>query len=220
MATIVEATTTEAPRRAVTIPAAVGVVLSAELSLPEAPVGAVVFAHAGATDLNPRTLEITEALNRAGFATLALDLLTEEESLEREYVFDVPLLGRRLAAATRWLRRQNAGWLPFGYLGVGTAASAALWAATDANLGIRAVVSLGAWPDLVSQRLSLVRAATLLIVGGVDGHVLELNRKALDKLASCEHELVIVPGATHNFEQYGALEQVDELAAAWFSTHL
>lgn len=220
MTTIVETTTTVTQRRTVAIPASVGIVLPGELSLPATAVGSVLFPHAGSSDLNPRNLEITEDLNAAGFATLALDLLTEEEAAERENVFDVYLLARRLAVATRWLRRQDVGALPLGYLGAGTAASAALWAATDPGFGVRAIVSLGGWPDLVRARLSRVQAPTLLIVGGVDSHVLELNRAALEELGSCEHELVVVPGATHCFEQFGALEQVDDLAVNWFRRHL
>lgn len=102
---------------------------------------------------------------------------------------------------TRWLRGQDAGNLPLGYLGVGTGASTALAAAADSGLAVRAIVSLGGWLDLVGPRLAQVQAATLLVVGGVDAHVLELNRAALKRFGPCEHELVVVPGATHNFEQ-------------------
>ena len=213
----VEAIQTEA--REVAVPAG-GVSLSATLLVPEAPQGAVVFSHAGSNDLHPRTPQITGALAEAGFATLALDLLTDEEAIERPNLFDAPLLARRLVSATRWLRREKTESLPIAYLGVGTGASAALWAAAGAEAGVFAVVSLGGWPDLAVSQLSLVRAPTLLVVGGADGRVLELNRAALDRLPSCEHELAVVPGATHLFEQHGALEQATELAMGWFAGHL
>jgi putative phosphoribosyl transferase len=197
------------------------VLLSADLSVPESPVGAVLYAHAGPSDLDPRTPEITGALNDAGFATLALDLLPDEAALEEPLRFDVTLLADRLRAAMHWLRGHELGRLPLGCLGAGTAAQAALSAAAAPELGVRAVVALGGWPNLVPVPvLRRVQAPTLLVVGGVDGHVLELNRSALAQLSSCEHELAVIPGATHNFEQFGALEQVDELATAWFARHL
>ena len=217
MTTTVEGIQTEA--REVAVPAG-GVFLSATLHMPEAPQGAVVFSHAGSNDLDPRTQQITSALAGAGFATLAVDLLTDEEAIEHDNLFDAPLLARRQVTATRWLRREKTESLPIGYLGVGTGASAALWAAAGAEAGVFAIVSLGGWPDLAVSQLSLVRAPTLLVVGGADGRVLELNRAALDRLPSCEHELAVVPGATHLFEQHGALEQATELATNWFSGHL
>ncbi len=213
----VEAIQTKAEE--VAVPAA-GVSLAATLRMPEAPQGAVVFSHAGSNDLDPRVPQVTSALAAAGFATLALDLLSHEEALEHDNLFDAPLLASRLVTATRWLRREKTESLPVGYLGVGTGASAALWAAAGAEAGVFAVVSLGGWPDLAVSQLSLVRAPTLLVVGGADGRVLELNRAALDRLPSCEHALAVVPGATHLFEQYGALEEATELATGWFSGHL
>jgi putative phosphoribosyl transferase len=219
MATVVEAIPTDVERRSVLI-SAIGLVLPAELAAPASPVGAVVYAHAGRSDLDPRTLEITNRLNQDGLATLAVDLLTEEEALEHDNIFDLGLLVPRLEAVTRWLRGQDAGNLPLGYLGVGTGASTALAAAADSGLAVRAIVSLGGWLDLVGPRLAQVQAATLLVVGGVDAHVLELNRAALRRFGPCEHELVVVRGATHNFEQYGALDEVDELAVTWFTRQL
>jgi dienelactone hydrolase len=198
-----------------------GVELPGDLSVPAAALGVVVFAHgSGSSRLSPRNLHVAEELNRAGLATLLFDLLSEEEAVERANVFDIPLLARRLQAATQWLAEQREGSLPLGYFGASTGAAAALWAAASWELDVRAVVSRGGRPDLAASRLRLVRAPTLLVVGGVDAYVLELNRAALAELESCEHELVVVPGATHLFEQAGALERVAELATDWFVRHL
>jgi putative phosphoribosyl transferase len=207
--------------REVTIPAE-GAPLPGELSLPEAPTGAVIFAHgSGSSRLSPRNIEVADVLNHAGLATLLFDLLTDSEALDRANVFDISLLAERLRAATHWLRVQTeTGLLPIGYFGASTGAAAALWAAVDAGVDVRAVVSRGGRPDLAAPRLSFVRAPTLLIVGGADEVVLELNRAVLAHLRSCEHELVVVPGATHLFEEPGALERVAELARDWFLEHL
>ncbi len=194
-----------------------GVTLAGDLTVPQAVAGAVVFAHAGPNDLIPRTPQITAALDDAGFATLSLDLI-DAGAEEPESVFDVELLAPRLAAATRWLHARTG--LPVAYLGVGTAASAALWAAGDENADVLAVVALGSWPDLAASHLARVTAPTLLVVGGADGHVLDLNRAALDGLPACEHELAVVPGATHLFEQAGALEQATDLTVGWLTRHL
>lgn len=199
-----------------------GIVLPGALLVPAAAGGVVVFAHgSGSSRLSPRNAFVARALNRAGLATLLFDLLTEDEALDRANVFDVPLLARRLAAASRWLREQpETQALPTGYFGASTGAAAALWAAAEPGADVHAVVSRGGRPDLAGPRLELVGAPTLLIVGGADELVLELNRRALAELRRCEHELAVIPGATHLFEEPGALEQVCGLATEWFASHL
>ncbi len=211
---------TDPQRRVVVIPSD-GVELPGNLALPATPIGATVFAHgSGSSRLSPRNLQVAEVLGAAGLATLLFDLLTEDEALDRANVFDIPLLARRLRAATRWLHSQaETAALPTGYFGASTGAAAALWAASEAGTDIRAIVSRGGRPDLAAPRLSIVPAPTLLIVGGADEIVLELNRRALTDLR-CERELAVVPGATHLFEEPGALERVAELATAWFVRHL
>jgi putative phosphoribosyl transferase len=198
------------------------VALPGDLSLPPSPSGVVVFAHgSGSSRLSPRNIEVARTLARAEFATLLFDLLTDREALDRRNVFDIPLLASRLTDATRWLQAQpETEPLPQGYFGASTGAAAALWAAADPARGVHAVVSRGGRPDLAAPRLPHVRAPTLLIVGGADSTVLALNRDALADLRSCEHRLAVVPGATHLFEEPGALEQVAELARDWFAAHL
>jgi pimeloyl-ACP methyl ester carboxylesterase len=195
--------------------------LTADLTAPVAPIGAVVFAHgSGSSRLSVRNIQVARSLNAAGLATLLFDLLTTEEALDRGNVFDVELLADRLASATRWLRdRPEALGLPIGYFGASTGAAAALWAVADPDLRIGAVVSRGGRPDLAEPRLAQVRAPTLLIVGGADQVVLGLNREAASRLR-CEWELAVVPGAGHLFEERGALEQVAALASGWFREHL
>ncbi|MFO7571600.1 MAG: phosphoribosyltransferase family protein [Gaiellaceae bacterium] len=193
--------------------------LPADLAVPPQPIGWVVFAHgSGSSRLSPRNLLVAGALNRARIATLLFDLLTPEEELDRRNVFDVELLARRLAAATRWLAAQpEARHLPIAYFGASTGAAAALLAVAELGDEICTVVSRGGRPDLASERLDEVRAPTLLIVGGADRGVLELNRDAAKRL-TCRSELAVVPDATHLFEEPGALEQVASLAATWFTT--
>jgi dienelactone hydrolase len=169
--------------------------------------------------LSPRNTRVAAALNDAGLATLLFDLLTREEERNRRNVFDVPLLAERLLAATEWLTGQpELRHLPVGYFGASTGAAAALWAAAE-NRRVGAIVSRGGRPDLAGTRLTRVGAPTLLIVGGHDPAVLELNRAALE-LLSGEAELKVVEGATHLFEEPGALEEVAALARDWFSRHL
>jgi putative phosphoribosyl transferase len=194
--------------------------LPAELAIPASPIGWAVFAHgSGSSRLSPRNTSVAAELNRAGIATLLFDLLTPEEEVDRYNVFDVELLARRLAAATRWLSaRPEASGLPIGYFGASTGAAAALLAAAEPGDRISAIVSRGGRPDLAWARLSHVRAPTLLIVGGADSVVLEINEAAASRL-TCPHELVVVPEATHLFEEQGALEHVAALASAWFSKH-
>ncbi|MCS7007126.1 MAG: dienelactone hydrolase family protein [Gaiellaceae bacterium] len=192
--------------------------LPADLAIPRAACGWVVFAHgSGSSRRSPRNLRVAATLNEARIATLLFDLLTPEEERDRRNVFDVELLARRLVDATRWLRAQpEAAGLPVGYFGASTGAAAALVAAAELGEDVAAVVSRGGRPDLAAAWLGAVRAPTLLVVGGADPVVLELNREAARHLR-CAHELTVVPGATHLFEEPGALEQVAALATAWFT---
>jgi putative phosphoribosyl transferase len=191
--------------------------LTGDLALPSAPLGIVVFAHgSGSSRRSRRNRAVAQSLQAGGLGTLLFDLLTESEELDRRNVFDVDLLAGRLAGATSWLtERQDASGLPVGYFGASTGAAAALCAAARLGDGVAAVVSRGGRPDLASTCLRDVRAPTLLIVGGRDDMVLELNRAAQRQLR-CESTLEVVPGATHLFEEPGALERVAELAETWF----
>ncbi|MGJ3263395.1 MAG: dienelactone hydrolase family protein [Salinarimonas sp.] len=195
--------------------------LPGELSLPAPGRGLVLFAHgSGSGRLSPRNRQVAAELRRAGFGTLLLDLLLSAEMERRENVFDINLLSERLVDATRWVRLQaGLGDTPIGYFGASTGAAAALVAETRLPGAVRAVVSRGGRPDLAGIALERVRAPTLLIVGGDDVEVLPLNQRALDTL-TCQKEMAIVPGATHLFEETGALERVTELATGWFTRHL
>lgn len=197
------------------------VVLRGRLTVPEGAAGVVLFAHgSGSSRHSPRNLFVAAGLNRAGLGTLVFDLLTEEEESHRANVFDTGLLARRLADATGWLRGQpETEGLAVGYFGASTGAAAALWAAAEPGARIAAVVSRGGRPDLAGPRLPAVTAPTLLIVGSHDQPVLGLNREARARLR-CENRLAVVPGATHLFEEPGALEQVTELAGDWFTDHM
>ena len=197
-----------------------GVQLQGSLVIPERPAGLVVFAHgSGSGRRSPRNQFVAAALNRAGLGTLLTDLLTPQEERIRECVFNIGLLAARLAGITGWLRGQPAcATIPVGYFGASTGAAAALWAAAGGGTQVKAIVSRGGRPDLAGSRLSAVRAPVLLIVGGVDTTVLSLNRQA-QRVLSCENRLVVIPGATHLFEEPGALEQVAELAGEWFTGH-
>lgn len=196
-----------------------GLVLAGDLALPEGAGAAVVFAHgSGSSRHSPRNRSVAADLNRAGLATLLLDLLTPGEEADRANVFDIETLAGRLADATAWLRRREP--LPTGWFGASTGAAAALWAAAEPGAGIGAVVSRGGRPDLAgAPRLAAVRAPTLLIVGGRDSTVLDLNRRAQRELR-CENRLEVVPGATHLFEEPGTLDEVAGLARDWFTRHL
>jgi pimeloyl-ACP methyl ester carboxylesterase len=191
------------------------------LTLPPSPLGVVAFAHgSGSSRLSPRNRLVASALHEGGIATLLFDLLTEPESLDRRNVFDVPLLAGRLAAATRWLEQEaETKGLPIGYFGASTGPAAAPGPAPPRPQVVRAVVSRGGRPDLAAQRLGAVRAPTLLVVGGADELVLDLNRRALEQLA-CVAELRVVPGAGHLFEEPGALEEVAAWARDWFVRRL
>jgi len=195
--------------------------LSGHLTLPEEPKGVVVFAHgSGSSRHSPRNRFVASVLNRDGLGTLLFDLLTADEELDRRNVFDIGLLGQRLVEVTLWLRSEPLSTsLPLGYFGASTGAAAALWAAAGAGVDIAAVVSRGGRPDLAAGRLALVTAPTLLIVGGDDDVVLQLNHQAEAQLR-CEKRLEVVPGATHLFEEPGALEAVAALASSWFTGHM
>jgi len=191
------------------------------LRIPEDAIGLVIFAHgSGSSRVSPRNTHVAHALNRRGLATLLFDLLTEQEAAYRANVFDIPLLGTRVAEAVRWARA-NAETADFriGLFGSSTGAAAALVAAAQAPDDVSAIVSRGGRPDLAGDWLASVRAPTLLIVGGHDFGVIELNEQALESL-TCEKRLEIIPGATHLFEEPGTLDQVVELAGRWFETHL
>ncbi len=194
--------------------------LPGRLVVPAGAVGVVAFAHgSGSSRHSPRNRSVAARLQQAGIGTLLFDLLTPAEATDRRSVFDVPLLAARLDAATRWLAGTATGGLPVGAFGASTGAAAALWAAAEPASPIRAVVSRGGRPDLAAARLTLVRVPTLLIVGGADPVVLQLNEEAA-RLLGGPHRLEVVPGAGHLFEEPGTLETVAELAAAWFRRHL
>ena len=200
------------------------VALDGDLALPEPCRGVVVFAHgSGSSRHSPRNRAVAASLQQAGFATVLMDLLSaDEEAIDRHTAhlrFDIELLARRLAAATEWLTKQSeTAKLTLGYFGASTGAAAALVAAAN-DPRVRAVVSRGGRPDLAGSRLPEVAAPTLLIVGGDDGSVIALNQQAL-RAMRCVKELAIVPGATHLFEEPGALERVMTLALRWFERHL
>lgn len=191
------------------------------LAWPPQPSGIVLFVHgSGSGRLSPRNAAVAQQLRAAGLGTLLFDLLTEAEAADRRNVFDIDLLSERLLAATVWLSRQpETAGLPLGYFGASTGAAAALKAAATSPIDIAAVVSRGGRPDLAGDALRQVRAPTLLLVGGRDPLVLDLNQKALAQL-TCFSRLVIIPGATHLFEEPGTLEEAGRLAAAWFVRHL
>ena len=192
--------------------------LQGTLEIPESPSAVVVFAHgSGSSRHSPRNRQVAAALQRAGLATLLCDLLSEAEATDRQKVFDIGLLAHRLKAAVHCATSHAATEaLPVGLFGASTGAAAALVAAAERPGSVGAVVSRGGRPDLAGERhLQNLAAPTLLIVGGEDREVLGLNERARAWM-TCPTELAIVPGATHLFEEAGALEQVAQLAAAWF----
>jgi len=193
--------------------------LPGDLVLPPEPAAVVVFAHgSGSSRRSPRNVWVAEHLQREGLGTLLFDLLTEDEADDRALVFDIEFLAGRLEGAVRWVE----GWpgldRPVALFGASTGAAAALVAASRIP-GIVSVVSRGGRPDLAGEALERVRTPTLLIVGGADDVVLGLNREARRRIPG-ETRLEVVPGATHLFEEAGALERVADLAAGWVSTHL
>jgi len=191
------------------------------LAIPDEAVGIVAFAHgSGSSRLSPRNAEVADYLNSTGLATLLFDLLTPAESTDRANVFDIGLLGGRLSLACHWLEEQpQSREMAIGLFGASTGAAAALVAAAERPELVGAVVSRGGRADLAGTALPGVQAPTLLIVGSLDTVVLDLNRQALAAMRG-EHELVVVPGATHLFEEPGTLDQVSTLAASWFVKHL
>jgi dienelactone hydrolase len=203
-----------------------GVDLEGNLTCPEGARGVVLFAHgSGSSRHSPRNRFVARALQEAGLATLLIDLLTaQEERVDdrtAELRFDIGLLAGRVAGAADWLARwAETMALPVGVFGASTGGGAALVAAADHPHLIAAVVSRGGRPDLAGPALRRVQTPTLLIVGGHDTPVIALNRQALEQLGAAQKRLVIVPGATHLFEEAGALEEVARLAADWFTTHL
>jgi putative phosphoribosyl transferase len=202
-----------------------GEVLEGGLVLPAPSAGLVLFAHgSGSSRWSPRNRHVAQVLQQAGLGTLLFDLLTAAEEAEdvrtARLRFDIPLLARRLLAATAWVRADTrTRHLPVGYFGASTGAAAALVAAAQRPEDVAAIVSRGGRPDLAADVLERVRAPTLLIVGGRDLAVLELNRQALAALQA-DSELAIVPGAGHLFEEPGALDEVARLAVGWFRRHL
>ena len=191
------------------------------LAFPENAQGIVVFAHgSGSSRLSPRNKAVASDLHDAGMATLLFDLLSPVEGRDQDNIFDIPLLAARLETAIRFVRaRPIASGLPVGLFGASTGAAAALVAAGSWPDYVAAVVSRGGRPDLAGQMVSRVRAPVLLIVGEADARVLQLNREAKEKMPH-ECELVLIPGATHLFEEPGAMEEVSLLAVRWFKRHL
>lgn len=191
------------------------------LGLPAGPQGVVVFAHgSGSGRFSPRNNFVARHLQRNNLATLLLDLLTPDEAEDRRKVFDIDLLADRLLLAKSWLERDaRTSGLAIGYFGASTGAGAALQAAAREPSHIKAVVSRGGRPDLAEPYLPRVTAPTLLIVGGYDEPVIEMNQAAYE-LLTCEKQLIIVPGATHLFEEPGTLEQVADHAGRWFVRYL
>jgi len=193
------------------------------LEIPEKCRGIVVFVHgSGSSRLSPRNRRVASYLREAGLGTLLFDLLTSDEEridiVTAEYRFDIEFLARRLCDVTDWLVDRRPGNLPLGYFGSSTGAAAALIAAAETPAPIAAVVSRGGRPDLAGEALARVKSPTLLLVGGLDYQVIELNEAALAEL-ECEKELVIIEGATHLFEEPGTLQQVCAEARRWFVEH-
>lgn len=200
------------------------IVLEGNLTIPEGARGIVVFAHgSGSSRHSPRNRYVAQVLNNAGLATLLFDLLTADEEIIDEQTmrlrFDIGFLAQRLVETTKWLEQNPAAKsLKIGYFGASTGAAAALVAASQHPV-VGAIVSRGGRPDLAGSALPHVKAPTLLIVGGNDFPVIEMNKEAMKKLR-CEKKLVIVPGATHLFEEPGTLEEVARLAADWFIRYI
>lgn len=195
-----------------------------ELWIPASAKGLVIFVHgSGSSRFSPRNQAVAKFFNQQGLGTLLIDFLTREEDLldseTREFRFDIKMLASRLKEFTQWLvKNEKTKSLPLGYFGSSTGAAAALIGAAENGSVVKAVVSRGGRPDLASTHLAKVRAPVLLIVGGADAEVLELNKLAYEKL-NCEKELKVVPEATHLFEEEGALEEVAMLSNSWFHAH-
>ncbi len=202
-----------------------GVILNGNLNVPPESKGIVIFAHgSGSGRFSPRNQYVAKQFNKAKISTLLFDLLTleeeEEDTVTAEYRFNISLLAKRLIGATEWLKNDpQTKSCMLGYFGASTGAAAALIAAAKLPNDIAAVVSRGGRPDLAAQYLSQVKAPTLLLVGGSDTEVIELNRQAMEQMTTVK-KLVIVPGATHLFEEPGALEEVSKVSANWFLHYL
>ncbi len=206
-------------KRDVEIPAG-NVSLPGDLTLPSEVSGVVIFAHgSGSSRRSPRNELVAETISDAGLGTLLFDLLTPQEEFDRSNVFDISLLATRLLAATEWAQEETRRGPALGYFGASTGAAAALWAAADLGTQVSALVSRGGRPDLAEPRLAEVTAPTLLMVGENDWQVLELNREA-QRALRCPNELVVVPRATHLFEEPGTLEEVARFATEWFVKYL
>ncbi len=198
-----------------------GMMLEGILVVPKRARGLVIFAHgSGSSRKSPRNNFVARELRNQGIGTLLFDLLSEEEDYVYENRFNIKLLAQRLTAATKWARQQpEAKGLEIGYFGSSTGSAAAIISAAGARSGISAIVSRGGRPDLAMSYLGMVKAPTLLIVGGDDDVVIDLNKQAYYNM-QCEKEMEIIPGATHLFEEPGTLEAVAKLAAKWFRNHL
>jgi putative phosphoribosyl transferase len=210
----------------ITIPVKTGGRIEADVWVPNLATGLVIFAHgSGSSRFSSRNRAVAHTLQERSLGTVLLDLLTrDEEQVDlrtMEYRFDIERLGTRVVAATDWLQgRADLKSLPIGYFGASTGAAAALVAAAERPVIVRAVVSRGGRPDLADAALPKVKAPTLLIVGGHDEPVIELNEQAQEQMRSAQVELKIVPGATHLFEEPGTLEQVEQVAGDWFVRYL
>lgn len=206
--------------------------LYGDLNSPRIVQGLILFAHgSGSSRFSPRNRYVAEVLNQSGFATCLFDLLTleeeQEDRLTRAFRFNIGLLAERLVQVTDWMQHhsdeldpRSSNEFPIGYFGASTGAAAALIAAADRASIVRAVVSRGGRPDLAERALRRVQAPTLLLVGELDDEVIRLNQEAYRQLPDPRKELVIIPGATHLFEEPGRLEQVAEYAAQWFEKYL
>ncbi len=220
-----QATATQSSEESVRVTAG-SVTLEGDLGIPEGARGVVLFAHgSGSSRHSPRNRFVAEQLRQAHLATLLIDLLTEDEEAVDRYTahlrFDISLLADRLVGATDWLAQDGrTANLALGYFGASTGAGAALAAAARRPDRVRAIVSRGGRPDLARDVLPAVQTPTLLIVGGDDEPVIGMNQEALGQLAAPEKQLVIIPGASHLFEEPGKLEEVARLAAEWFVRHL
>jgi putative phosphoribosyl transferase len=211
---------TKTREKEVLIPAG-NIKLTGIFGLPPKPTGVVAFAHgSGSGRLSPRNAFVARVLQEAGLATLLFDLLDESEELDRRKVFDIALLADRLLAGVIWLQNERGTQgLKLGYFGASTGAAAALEAAAKEPKGVAAIVSRGGRPDLAMNYLDKVKAPTLLIVGGNDRPVIAMNREAFENL-KCKKDIIVIPGATHLFEEPGALDEVARLAADWFIKHM
>lgn len=198
-----------------------GIILQGDLAVPKNAMGMVIFSHgSGSSRLSPRNSYVAKVIQKKGLATLLFDLLTEDEDRIYANRFNIDLLTMRLIDVTQFIQqRKETENLPIGYFGASTGAASALRAAAHFENDIKALVSRGGRPDLALNDLYKVTTPTLLIVGGRDGVVIELNQQAYEKL-QCKKKLEIVPEATHLFEEPGKLEEVARLSADWFATHL